>query len=122
MKMIPSAELIVDAINSLTGRKKEEKKPCSYRVRKFKYQRIIILDCKICGSGSSTITDPICRKNIFQILNSEPAAGRLVLSHLFERDYEMENLDLLYLLARFINNINSYKNSDLGEECKLYNV
>jgi flagellar protein FlaI len=111
---------IVDTIKSLTGKKKEEKKSCSYKVRKYKHQRIIILDCKNCRSGSSTITDPTCREYIFHILNSEPAANRLVLSHLFERDYEMENLDFLYLLARFINNINSYKNSESEKECETY--
>ena len=118
------SEIIINnlilTIRSLTGKKKHEKPPCSYKVRKYKNQRIIILDCKNCRSGSSSITDSTCREYIFQILNSEPRANRLVLSHLFERDYEMENLDFLYSLARFINNINSYKNSEHGEECKIY--
>lgn len=119
-KITFTAASIVDTIKSLAGKKKEGKKPCSYKVRKYKHQRIIILDCKNCRSGSSTLTDPACREYIFHILNSEPAANRLVLSHLFERDYEMENLDFLYLLARFIHNINSYKNSGPEKECEIY--
>jgi hypothetical protein len=110
-KMTLRTASIVDTIKSLAREKKRERKPCSYNVRKYKHQRVIILDCKNCKSGSSSITDPICREYIFRILNSEPAANRLVLSHLFERDYEMENLDFLYHLAQFINNIHlSVKN------------
>ena len=119
-KMTFSAASIVDTIKSLTGKKKEGKTLCSYKVRKYKNQRIIILDCKNCKSGSSSITDPTCRKYIFLILNSEPAANRLVLSHLFERDYEKENLDFLYLLARFISNIHEYKHSEFGTEYEQY--
>lgn len=119
-KMTLRTASIVDTIKSLAGEKKRERKPCSYNVRKYKHQRVIILDCKNCKSGSSSITDPICREYIFQILNFEPAANRLVLSHLFERDYEMENLDFLYHLAQFINNIHAYKNSGFGTECEEY--
>ncbi len=118
--MVFSIESIIEALKSLADKKNIEKKSCSYVVRKYKYQRIIILDCKNCRSGSSSITDPVCREYIFQILNNEPRANRLVLSHLFERDYESENLDFLYLLARFINNIDIYKNSDPGKDCGIY--
>ncbi len=119
-KMALRTASIVDTLKSLTGKKKDGKKICSYKVRKYKHQRVIILDCKNCKSGSSSITDPTCREYIFQILNSEPAANRLVLSHLFDRDYEMENLDILYLLARFINNIHEYKNSEFGTQGEQY--
>ncbi|MCX9086429.1 MAG: type II/IV secretion system ATPase subunit [Candidatus Methanoperedens sp.] len=119
-KMVLHTASIVDALKSLTGKKKDEEKICSYKVRKYKHQRIIILDCKNCKSGSSSITDPACREYIFRILNCEPAANRLVLSHLFDRDYEMENLDFLYLLARFINNIHEYKNSEFGAQGEQY--
>ena len=110
----------MDTIISFTRKKKQEERSCSYKVRKYKNQRTIILDCKNCRNGSSSITDPTCRKYIFQILDTEPAANRLVLSHLFERDYENENLDILYLLARFINNIDIYKNSMIGNDHELY--
>jgi len=114
-----SAASIVDTIKGLTRKKKQEEKSCSYKIRKYKSQRIIILDCKNCRNGSSSITDSTCRKYIFQILDIEPAANRLVLSHLFERDYENENLDLLYLLARFISNIDIYKNSLIGKDQEI---
>jgi hypothetical protein len=115
-----NASSIVDTIRSLTRKKEPEEKSCSYTVRKYKNQNIIILDCKNCKKGSSSITDSTCRKYIFHILDSEPAANRLMLSHLFERDYENENLDLLYLLAKFISNIDTYKNSMIGNDHELY--
>ncbi|MFZ3166881.1 MAG: type II/IV secretion system ATPase subunit [Candidatus Methanoperedens sp.] len=121
-KMALHTASIVDALKSLTGKKKDEERICSYKVRKYKHQRVIILDCKNCKSGSSSITDPTCREYIFRILNSEPAANRLVLSHLFDRDYEMENLDFLYLLARFINNIHEYKNSEFETQGEQYTI
>jgi len=114
------ATSIVATIIGLTRKKKPEEKSCSYKVRKYKNKRIIILDCKNCRNGSSSITDTTCRKYIFQIMETEPAANRLVLSHLFERDYENENLDLLYLMARFISNIDIYKNSQIGNDHEIY--
>ena len=115
-----SAALIVNTIMGFTLKKKSKEKSCSYKVRKYKNQRIIILDCKNCKNGSSSITDSTCRKYIFHILGTEPAANRLVLSHLFDRDYENENLDLLYLLALFIRNIDGYKNSLIGKDYEIY--
>jgi flagellar protein FlaI len=113
---------IVAAIKNLTRKKEEEEKPCSYKVRKYKNQRIIILDCKNCKNGSSSLTDPKCRKYIFRILDTEPAANRLVLSHLFERDYENENLDFLYLLTRFISKLKIYKDSEIGNDQEIYSA
>lgn len=109
-----TAALIIAAVRELTGRKKEEKRICSHRTRVSRNTRTMILDCKNCLTGEASITDIKCRQNIFQILISEPEADRLVLSHLYERDYEMENLDFLYLLARFIDGIMVYVNSDLS--------
>jgi len=117
-----SAASIVATIKGLTGKKKQEEKSCSFKVRKYNNQRIIILDCKNCRNGSSSITDSTCRKYIFQILDTEPGANRLVLSHLFERDYENENLDFLYLLARFISNLEIYKDSEIGNDHESYSA
>jgi type IV secretory pathway ATPase VirB11/archaellum biosynthesis ATPase len=115
-----SATSIIATIKGLTRKKKSEEKSCSYKIRKYKNQRIIIIDCKNCKNGSSSITNPTCRKYIFQILDTEPTANRLVLSHLFERDYENEHLDFLYLLTRFISNIEIYKNSEIGNDQEIY--
>jgi len=93
-----TAASIITAVRELAGSKKEEKRICSQKTRVSGNRRIIILDCKNCLSGEASITHIKCRENIFQILISEPVADRLVLSHLYERDYEMENLEFLYCL------------------------
>ncbi len=111
-----SLSSILEAFRELTGKKKEIKNICSYRTRISRSKRTIILDCKNCNLGEASITDIRCRGNIFKILISEPVADRFVLSHLYERDYEMENLEILYMLARFIDGIMVYKNAESGSE------
>ncbi len=107
---------IIDAIKSLTGKKKETSNTCPFKTRISKNQRIITLECKNCHLGASSITDPKCRENILRILISEPVVDHLVLSHLYERDYEMDNLEFLYLLAKFIDSITVYKDAEIGKE------
>ncbi len=114
MKMFTS---ILEAFRRLTGKNKEIKIICSYRTRISRNKRTIILDCKNCQMGEASITDIKCRENIFRILISEPVADRLVLSHLYERDYEMESLEFLYMLARFIDGIRVYENAESGSDC-----
>lgn len=108
---------IIDTLKELMGKKKEAKNICSYKTRISRNQGIIILDCENCELGKSSITDSKCRRNIFRILISEPTVSRLVLSQLLEIEYEMENLEFLYLLARFIDNIKIYKDSQIIKEC-----
>ncbi len=107
---------ILDTIKKLTVKNKEIKNVCSSKTRISKNQRIITFDCKSCESGGSSITDPKCRENIFKILIAEPVIDHLVLSHLYERDYEMDNLDFLYLCAKFIDNISVYRDSEIDLE------
>ena len=108
---------IIEFLRQLAGKKKEIKNICSYRTRVSRNKRTIILDCKNCRMGVASITDNKCRENILGILISEPVADRLVLSHLYERDYEMENLEFLYMLARFIDGIRVYKNAEIAMDC-----
>jgi flagellar protein FlaI len=112
-----TAASIIEFLRQLAGKKKEIKNTCSYRTRVSRNKRTIILDCKNCLMGEASITDIKCRENILGILISEPVANRLVLSHLYERDYEMENLQFLYMLARFIDGIRVYKNTEPGMDC-----
>ncbi|VVB93429.1 Uncharacterised protein [uncultured archaeon] len=112
---------MIESFKELIGRKKKVNTICSYKASSSGNQRTIILECKNCELGESSITDPACRKNIFQILINEPLADRLVLSHLYERDYEMEHLEFLYHLSRFIDNINVYKEVEISGECEEAN-
>ena len=117
IKAITSAS-IIEFLRHLAGKKKEIKNICSYRTRISRNKRTLILDCKNCRMGEASITDIKCRENILGILISEPVADRLVLSHLYERDYEMENLECLYMLAQFIDGIRVYKNAEPAMDCR----
>ena len=107
---------IIDAVKELMAKKKDKKDICSYKIRTYKNHRTITLDCKNCELGEASITDAECRKNIFRILISEPLVERLILSHLYERDYEREHLKFLYMLANFIDGIQVYKNAEFGRD------
>lgn len=112
---------LIDSIKELKERKKEIENICPYTTRRFKDQKTIILDCRNCDIGGSSLTDPRCRENIFKVLLSEPTVDHLVLSHLYERDYETVNIEFLYLLARFIDGIRVFEFAEIDEECEINN-
>jgi hypothetical protein len=90
-----------------TGQSKDEEM-CSYRVKRTKNRKTIFINCRDCNLGSS-LNDLHCRKNILSILQKEVHAECLVLSRLYERDYEGEALALLYVLAGFDDTITAYR-------------
>lgn len=107
----------------LSGRENEKLKImniCPHSSRGSKNQRTLIFDCENCALGVASITDPACRENMFRVLISEPVADRLVLSHLYEMDYEMDSLEFLYLLARFIDGIRVYEFIETDRRCDRY--
>ncbi|AKB50278.1 Flagella-related protein FlaI [Methanosarcina barkeri str. Wiesmoor] len=103
----------VNALNygSLSAPDKKEEETCSYRIKQTKSRKTIIINCRECDSGSS-LNDIYCRKNILGILQKEVQADCLVLSRLYERDYEGEALSLLYTLAGFEGIITAYESAE----------
>lgn len=68
----------------------------------------------------SSFNDSHCRKNIIGILQKEVKTDCLVLSRLYERDYEGESLTLLYVLSQFEETITAYRNIQrVPEVCNL---
>jgi type IV secretory pathway ATPase VirB11/archaellum biosynthesis ATPase len=111
-----------DAVSSLKkgrffgqNREEEEEKACSYRIKQTKNRKTIAINCRECDFGSS-LNDTHCRQNIFGILRKEIHADCLVLSRLYERDYEGEALVLLYTLADFNGIITSYRITEMVHE------
>ncbi|WP_370572368.1 ATPase, T2SS/T4P/T4SS family [Methanomethylovorans sp.] len=97
-------------IASITHPKKEIKnKECRYRIKKTRNTSAIIIDCGDCR-GESTLNNPKCRSNIFQILLKETIAERLVLSNLYEREYDGTILQKIYTLARLEDHLRPYEN------------
>ena len=99
------------------SKKIEENRLCSFTTRLMSSQKSIVIDCRGCDQGNSGLDDPRCRENIFQIIMKEPLVDRLVLSNLYERDYETDNLELLYMLAGFIDNLEVFRGIDVPAVC-----
>ena len=101
-----------------TAQNKEEE-ICSYRVKQTKNRKTVLINCRNCDLGSS-LNDSQCRKNIINILHKEVKTDCLVLSRLYERDYEGKSLSLLYILAGFEETITAYRNIQrIPEVCNL---
>ena len=101
-----------------TEQKKEEE-ICSYRTKQTKNRKTIFINCRDCNLGSS-LNDTRCRKNILSILQKEVHADCLVLSRLYERDYEGDALALLYVLAGFNGIVTAYRSTQrVPEACNL---
>lgn len=120
LKLHDAASSLQETVKSLTQRvvqdkKKEEEKTCPHRIKQTKNRKTIIINCRECEAGSS-LNDPHCRKNIFGILQKEIHADCLVLSRLYERDYEGESLSLLYALAGFKGTIAAYRSIETVPE------
>jgi hypothetical protein len=60
-------------IASITQQKEVENKECSYGIKKTRNTNTIIVECGEC-KRDSTLNNPICRSNIYQILLKETAA------------------------------------------------
>lgn len=73
--------------------------------------------CTTC-ENSSTLNDKACREQIFSALLREPLAERIVLSHLYERDYESKEMEILYELAHLQETLGNYIDMDLSFNCQ----
>jgi hypothetical protein len=106
---------IIYGISLLNKKSESEETLCPYKLRSSKKHRIITVNCKECSHGS-TFQSPVCRKNVFNILLREPVIDRLVLSNLYERDYEGKNLTIIYMMAHLHDRLSSYSTARLTHE------
>ena len=99
-----------------------EEKLCPYNaIRKTDFKTVII-NCRNCSIGNSTIFDEICRSNILKILQTEHGADRIILNHAFVKVFLGEELETLKELIRFVESIAIYSDIKLPskdfEKCK----
>lgn len=87
-------------LSSLLKGEDKEEEPCPYKIKSTKNRNTILVNCRECEGASSLNYEP-CRKKLFSILLKEGRADSLVLSRLYEREYEGKALALLYALAEF---------------------
>ena len=97
-------------------------KLCPYNAIRKTDLKTVIINCRNCNIGNSTIFDETCRSNIFKILQTEHGADRVILNHVFVKVFLGEELETLKELIRFVENIVVYSDIKLPskdfEKCK----
>jgi len=85
-----------------------EKKLCPYNSIRRSGSKAVIISCRNCKMGSSTIFDEACRANLFKIIQLEQGITRLILNHAFVKVFSGEDLDILKNLNDFIEGLQNY--------------
>ncbi|RLF50694.1 MAG: hypothetical protein DRN24_06120, partial [Thermoplasmata archaeon] len=98
----------------------DKKINCIYNAIRRSGNKTIIINCRNCKNGNSTIFDSTCRTNIFSILQTENNVTRVILNHAFVKVFRGDELQVLKNLNNFIENLKMYINSQLPQE-KLKN-
>ncbi len=81
---------------------------CAYEIKRRTESKTVIINCRVCTNGSSTICDERCRKNILQILSKEHGVDRLVLNHAIVKVFTGAEMRLLNDMTRFVESLQSY--------------
>jgi flagellar protein FlaI len=81
---------------------------CSYGTKRKTESKTLIINCRDCTRGNSTLCDEPCRRSIIQIIQKEPGVDRLVLNHAFVKVFTGEELRLLNDITRFVESLESY--------------
>jgi flagellar protein FlaI len=95
---------------------------CPYNVIRKTDVKTIIVNCRKCDIGNSTIFDETCRANLFSMLQTEHGIGQLILNHAFVKVFRGDGLKLLKDLTCFIESIDVYGDARFPqknfEKCK----
>jgi len=102
------------------------KKICEYSSYRRSGKKTIIINCRDCKIGNSTIFDETCRSNLFSILQNENIVTRIILNHAFVKVFMGNELQILKNLNNFIESLSSYSNLKLPtnklDKCKSCNI
>jgi flagellar protein FlaI len=93
-----------------------EEKLCPYEIKRKTESKTLLINCRACTNGDSTLCDERCRRNIFQILQKEHGVNRLVLNHAIVKVYTGEEVSCLHDITRFIENFRSYSHLRLYQK------
>jgi len=111
-------KMIRQKLNS-SNDKKDKTILCPHKLKANRKSRTLIINCNECEHESS-FENIRCRKNIFEILLKEPIVDRLIVSDLYERDYDGKNLDVLYSMAKLHEKLSVYATSKLTYDACIH--
>ena len=81
---------------------------CPFNSLRRAGSKTIMINCRGCNSGDSTIFDDTCRSNIFKILQQEHGITRIVLNHAYVKvfkDIDLEILKTYQILLKVLKHI-----------------
>lgn len=81
---------------------------CPYTIKKKIDSKVVLVNCRACTTGNSTLCDERCRQRLFLILQKEQRVDRLVLNHAIVKVFTGEEMGFLTELTRFIENVQSF--------------
>ena len=81
---------------------------CRYEAKRKMNQKTLMIHCRDCEKGHSTICDEVCRRKIFQILQHEHGIDRLILNHVLVKVFAGEELKRLCDLVSFIQRVEAH--------------
>jgi flagellar protein FlaI len=82
---------------------------CLYEIKRKTDSKTLMINCRPCSSGNSTLGDETCRRNILRILQQEPGITQLVLNHAFVKVFSGEELIRLKDLATFVEDLEAHR-------------
>jgi archaeal flagellar protein FlaI len=82
---------------------------CSYETKRKTESKTLMINCRACIIGNSTLGDKICRQNIIRILQKEPGVTHLVLNHAFVKVYTGDELTRLKEITKFVEDLETKK-------------
>ena len=86
---------------------------CPFNSLRRAGSKTIMINCRGCNLGDSTIFDDTCRSNIFKILQQEHGITRIVLNHAYVKVFRDTDLEILKSLSNFIESIKTYNHLKL---------
>ncbi len=81
---------------------------CPYTAIRKRDLKTIIINCRGCDQGNSTIFDETCRSNLLKILQTEHGINKIILNHAFVKVFQEKGLELLKGLANFAESMTMY--------------
>jgi archaeal flagellar protein FlaI len=89
---------------------------CPYEIKRKTDSKTILINCRACANGNSTLCDERCRQRILRILQKEHGVDRLVLNHAIVKVYTGEEIAFLNEMTRFVENFHSYSHLQLYQK------
>ncbi len=81
---------------------------CDHTITTHHHTKTLTLNCRACTHGASSLSDPVCRQQIFTLLRKHRGTTQLILNHTIVKVYTNTELATLHALTAFIDRASTY--------------